>query len=65
MARLHTTSLSKIENEKDIEQVKRKRIESGRTNDNLEIKSSFNASNPVRACRFPTFDVTIPATNIP
>lgn len=28
----------------------------------LETKSSFNASNPVNACRFPTFDETIPAT---
>lgn len=31
---------------------------------NLEMKSSFSASKPVNAWRFPTFDVTIPAIKI-
>lgn len=30
---------------------------------NLETNSSFSASKPVRAWRFPTFDATIPASN--
>jgi hypothetical protein len=36
-----------------------------RERENLEINSSFSASKPVNAWRFPTFDATIPATNNP
>jgi hypothetical protein len=48
----------------DVMKIQRER-ERERERENLEINSSFSASKPVNAWRFPTFDATIPATNNP